>query len=89
MERALELLERTVNAVDGVDTEQTGAWLWEYGESAMRIRLEYHIEALDRWKEVRGTVNKDIQNAFEEGGLDMAVPTRTIRMDQPLQEPLR
>jgi MscS family membrane protein len=82
MERVLDLVTAAVNAVDGIDTEQTGAWFWEYGESAMRIRLEYHIENLDRWKAVRDTVNRRIQQAFEDEGIDMALPTRAIRIEQ-------
>jgi len=81
MERVLELIEETVNAVDGVDSEQTGAWFWEYGDSAIRIRLEYYIEALDRWKSVKDTVNRNIQQAFENEGFDMAFPTRTVRLE--------
>ncbi|MEF8813521.1 MAG: mechanosensitive ion channel family protein [Halovenus sp.] len=81
MERALELLAETVNAVDGVDPEQTGAWFWEYGDSAIEIRLDYYIEARDRWKAVKDTVNRNIQQAFEDEGFDMAFPTRTLRLE--------
>ena len=81
MDRAIEVAVDTVNGVDGVDTDRTGAWFWEYGDSAMRIRLEYHIDALDRWKEVRDIVNREIQRAFEDAGLDMAFPTRTVRLE--------
>ena len=48
MRDALELLEATVNAIDGVDTDRTGGWFWEYGDSAMKIRLEYYVADLDR-----------------------------------------
>lgn len=82
MDAAIDLIVDTVNSVDGIDTEQTGAWFWEYGDSAMQIRLDYHIDALDRWKEVRGTVNREIQRGFEEAGFDMAFPTRTIRVER-------
>ncbi len=81
MERALDLVEETVNAVDGVDAEQTGAWFWEYGDSAMKIRLEYYIEARNRWKAVKDTVNRNIQQAFDDEGFDMAFPTRTVRLE--------
>lgn len=80
MDEAIALAEATAVSVDGVDPEKTGAWFWEYGESAMRIRLDYHIEALDRWKEVKDTVNREIHAAFEDVGFDIAVPTRTIRV---------
>lgn len=82
MTRALELARETVNGVDGVDTEQTGAWFWEYGESAMRIRLEYHIDAIDRWKEVKDTVNRELQRSFEGADIELALPTQRIRIDE-------
>jgi len=81
MEEALDLVRETANAVNGVDPEQTGAWFWEYGDSAMRIRFEYHIEATDRWKEVKDTVNRDVQRAFDEAGFDLVVPTSTLRLE--------
>jgi hypothetical protein len=49
----LGLLEETVSGTDGVDIEQPEAWFWEYGDSVMLVLLEYHIEALNRWKDVR------------------------------------
>ncbi len=82
MATALELLEETVNDVDGVDTEQTGAWFWEYGDSSKLVRLEYYIADLDRWKEVRDAVNRDVQAAFEAAGLEMALPTRSVRIEE-------
>jgi len=78
---AIDLMIETVNAVDGVDTDQTGAWFWDYGDSAMRIRLEYHIDDLDRWKAIRDRVNRDIQRAFRDAGVDVAFPTRTVRLE--------
>lgn len=80
-ERALEVLEETVNAVDGVDSEQTEAFFWEYGDSGIQIRLDYHIDALDSWKSVKDTVNRNVQRAFDEEGFEMALPTRTIRLE--------
>jgi MscS family membrane protein len=81
MEAALSLAAETANGVDGVDEERTGAWFWEYGESAMRIRLEYYVEADADWKAVKGQVNRDVQRAFADAGLDIAVPARTIRLE--------
>lgn len=78
---ALTLAAETANTVDGVDTEQTGAWFWEYGDSALTIRLDYHIEALDRWKEVKDRVNRDLHVAFDDAPFEMAFPTRTIRLE--------
>jgi MscS family membrane protein len=78
---AIDLIVDTVNRVDGIDTDQTGAWFWDYGDSAMRIRVDYHIAARDRWKNIRGTVNHDIQQAFEEAGFEMAFPTRTVHIE--------
>ena len=81
MASAIDLAIDTVNGVEGIDTDQTGAWFWEYGDSAMRIRLEYHIAERDRWKEIRGTVNREIARAFEEAGVELAFPTRTVRLE--------
>lgn len=81
MATALEVLEETVNAVDGVDTEQTGAWFWTYGDSSKVVRLDYHIAAIDRWKEVRDAVNRDIQTAFADADLEMALPTQSVRLE--------
>jgi MscS family membrane protein len=81
MERAIALAAETVAAVDGVDAEKTGAWFWDYGERTMQIRVTYYIEALDRWKEVRNDVNTSLQSAFEDAGLDLAVPVGTVRLD--------
>ncbi len=87
MEEALALAEETVNDVDGVVSEKTGAWFWEYGDSAMRIRLDYYIRALDRWKNVRDTVNREIQQAFHDAGFDMAFPTRTVHVEHGSDAP--
>jgi len=84
MEEALDLVQETANAVDGVAAEKTGAWFWEYGESSMQIRLEYYIEAADRWREVKDRVNRDIHQAFEDAGFDMAFPTRTVQVEGEL-----
>ncbi|PSP34343.1 hypothetical protein BRC63_09305 [Halobacteriales archaeon QH_10_70_21] len=81
MAAALDLLEETVGAVDGINGEKSGAWFWEYGESAMLVRFEYYIADLDRWKEVRDTVNRDVQRAFAEAGFEMALPARSLRIE--------
>lgn len=81
MATALDLAEETVNAVEGVDAEQTGAWFWEYGDSSLRIRLDYHIRNLDEWKHIKNSVNRNIQKAFEDAGFEMAFPTRTVHLD--------
>jgi len=78
MESAIGLLESTVNGVDGVDSEGTGAWFWEYGDVAMEIRLEYYIEDMQRWKAVRDRVNQDIRRAFDEADIELAAPARTL-----------
>jgi MscS family membrane protein len=75
----------TFNAVEGVDPGKTGAWFREYGDGAMRIRLEYHIRALDRWKEVKDAVNQDLQQVFEDAEFDLAVPAAAVPTgDKPL-----
>lgn len=80
MADALLLLEETAKGVDGVDASKTGAWFWDYTESGMEIRIDYHIAALADWKEIRGTVNLEIQRALEDAGFEIAVPTRTVRV---------
>jgi len=81
MNAAIDLATKTVNSVDGIDTDQTGAWFWDYGDSSMKVRLDYHIDDLERWKEIRSTANREIQRAFEDAGFDMAFPTRTVRLE--------
>lgn len=78
MERAISLAAETARSVDGVDAEQTGAWFWEYDELAMRIRLDYYIEDLDRWKGVRDTVNREVQAAFDDADLTVGLPQGTL-----------
>ncbi|MXR21378.1 mechanosensitive ion channel family protein [Halobacterium bonnevillei] len=82
MDAAIALAAETARGVDGVDSEQTGAWFWEYGDSAMQIRLDYFITDLRRWKAIRDEVNRSIQRAFADAGFDMAFPTRTVRIEQ-------
>ncbi len=84
MDDALTLITETINTVDGIDHEQTGAWFWEYGESSLRIRLEYYIRDRSRWKEIRDTVNRKMQRAFEDAGVELALPTRTIHIEDDL-----
>jgi MscS family membrane protein len=81
MDAAIDLAVKTANSVDGVVAERTGAWFWEYGDSALRIRLDYHIRPLDRWKGVKDDVNREIQRAFHDAGFEMAFPTRTVQVD--------
>lgn len=87
VEAALDLIEETTDAVDGVDPEKTGAWFWDYGDSALRIRLEYHIEALDRWKDVKDEVNRSLQTALDDAGFEIAFPTRTVRVEGDVDLP--
>jgi len=82
MATALDLLERAVNGVEGIDVEQTSAWFWEYGDSSKRVRLEYHIADLDRWTEIRNGANRAIQTAMEEAGIGMGLPSRSIRLEE-------
>lgn len=81
MADAIDLAEESVNAVEGVDPEKTGAWFWEYGDWGMRIRLQYHIDTLDDWKQVKHEVNRSIHDTFEDAGLEMAVPTGTLPVE--------
>lgn len=81
MDAAIDLAAETARGVDGVDSSQTGAWFWEYGDSAMQIRLDYFITDLTRWKEIRDEVNRSIQRAFADADFDMAFPTRTVRIE--------
>jgi len=81
MAEAIDLAEESVNATDGIDPERTGAWFWEYGDWGMCSRLQYHIESLDGWKQTRHTVNRNIQRAFEDAGLEMAAPAGAAPVD--------
>jgi MscS family membrane protein len=81
MEAALELAEETVGAVDGVDPERTEALFWEYGATALRIRIEYHIRARGRWPSVKDAINRTIQRAFADAGVDLALPVRPVPVD--------
>ena len=47
----------------------------------MCSRLQYHIESLDGWKQTRHTVNRNIQRAFEDAGLEMAAPAGAAPVD--------
>jgi len=87
MDRVLELLETTVNGIDGVADEKTCVHFWEYGESAMEVRLEYHIANMDRWRAIRDAVNRTIQREFEAAGLEMALPARSVRMRAQAKRP--
>lgn len=78
MGTAIDLAIEAVNQVEGVDTEQTGAWFWEYGDWGLRIRLQYHIADLGEWKETIDTVNRNIQERFEAAGLEMATPADAL-----------
>lgn len=81
MNAGINLANETVNSVDGIDTDQTGAWFWDYGDSSIKIKVDYHIDDLSRWKDIRSTVNREIQRNFEDASLDMAFPTRTVRLE--------
>jgi MscS family membrane protein len=87
MALALEVLERAVNDVEGIDVEKTGAWFWEYGDSSKRVRLEYYIADLDRWKAVRNGANRAIQTAMEDAGIEMGLPSRSIRLEESGMDP--
>lgn len=81
METALEVARETVNAVDGVDPEQTGAWFWEYDDAALRILIHYHVHSEASWRDVKDTVNRELQDAFETTDVELAPPTGTLRLD--------
>lgn len=80
MASAIDLIQSAVNGVEGIDTERTGTWFWEYGDVAMKIRLEYYIDDFERWKAVKNEVNQDVQRAFDEAEIEMAAPTRSLRI---------
>lgn len=82
MDEALRLAEETVRTVDGVDPEQASALFWDYGETAMQIRLDYHVDALADWKQVKHTVNLEVQAALADAGIDIAVPVRSLRLGE-------
>ncbi|WP_166377296.1 mechanosensitive ion channel family protein [Halorubrum sp. BOL3-1] len=81
MESALELITETITAVDGVDADQTEAWFWGYDDDALRVRVEYHIADRERWKAVRDAVNRDLHAALDEAGIELGLPTRSVRLE--------
>ena len=81
METALELARETVNGVDGVDTEQTGAWFWEYDDAALRILIHYYVRSDASWREVKDRVNRGLQDAFETAEIELAPPVGTVQLD--------
>ena len=82
MADAINLAEESVNVVDGVDPEKTGAWFWEYGDWGLRTKILYHIENLEEWRDIVHSVNRNIQEAFENAGLEMAHPTEALQPEE-------
>lgn len=80
-ETAVALAEETINAVDGIDPEQTEVLFWDYGDRGITIRLDYRVTARERWTSIKDEVNRAVQAAFHEEGLEMAVPTDRIRLE--------
>lgn len=80
VERAIEVANETLASVDDVDTEESAAYFWDYGNVALQIRLTYYIEDIDRRKEIRSEVNLALQRALEEAGLELAVPVEPIQV---------
>ncbi len=89
VEGALDLAAETTAAVDGVDPEQTRALFWDYTDHGVEIRLDYHIDARERWMAVKDEVNRAVRAAFEEEGFEMAVPQSQVRVsdDDDLRPP--
>ncbi len=80
MQKAIDISRETINSVEGVDGEQTKVWFWEYGDSAMTLRLQYYIDDLEQPWQVKSDVNQAIQEAYKENGFEMAFPTREIHL---------
>lgn len=74
--------EATETKLDDVDTAESAAYFWDYGDMALKIRLTYYIEDIDRRKEIRSEVNLKLQKALEEAGLKLAVPIKPVRLNQ-------
>ncbi|MEF8825030.1 MAG: mechanosensitive ion channel family protein [Halapricum sp.] len=85
MEAAIDLAAESAGSVDGVDQEQTDAWFWDYGDATMQLRLEYYITDLDRWKEIRDTVNRVLQERFDEAAIAVGLSQEavTVTSDNP------
>ena len=81
MKQAIEILVETVNGIEGIDSDSTEARFWEFADSSMNIRLMYFITDSD-WRSKVSEVNSAVQDAFEENELEMAFPTREIRMKE-------
>ncbi len=77
---AINVTRDTINTVDGVDTEKTRVWFWEYGESSLKLRVQYYIADLANKWDVKHQVNMQIKQAWEDNGFEMAFPTRTVHI---------
>lgn len=78
---ATDLAIEAINEIDDIDTERTGAWFWEYGDWGLRIQIQYHIQDVSAWKEIIDSVNRNLQETFDEAGLEIAVPAEAMRAD--------
>jgi MscS family membrane protein len=82
MERAVDIANDGLRDRGDVKTEDSAAYFWDYGDMALKIRLTYYIEDIGRRKEIRSEVNLTLQKAFEEAGLELAVPIKPIRLNR-------
>lgn len=80
MQDAINVTEETINSVPGVAADKTAVWFWEYGDSALQLKVKYFIEDMDNKFDIRSQVNQAIQQAYEEHGFEMAFPTRTVHV---------
>jgi MscS family membrane protein len=79
MDEAIRLAEETARGVEGVDAEQTRALFWDYGEFAMQVRLDYRVDARADWMRVKDTVNRHVQRALAEAGIELALGSDRLR----------
>lgn len=82
IEEAEEQIIETINSVEGIDTAETDAWLWEYGDSAIQLRVHYYIDDRDDWFDVKDAVNRELRSAFEDHEIEIAYPTQRVILDE-------
>lgn len=78
-------VKETINAVEGINTEDTGAWLWEYGDSSIDLRVDYFIADGDNWKDIKDEINRELKAAFDEHAIEIAYPTQRVILDEPVE----
>ncbi|MFB6284645.1 MAG: mechanosensitive ion channel family protein [Halobacteria archaeon] len=78
IERAKEIIEDSINDVDGILEDDTATWLWEYSDSSLKIRVQYYVSPENSWLDVKDEINIGIKRQFDEYGVNIAYPTQRV-----------